>query len=296
MQGSVSILNVSPEAAAMIASGGRISTMDGTAGEIYAKSLAAGQEKNEKLIGKVLSSGHTSVLEHCYVNLSFENVSVLAEQFLIEFRLASFTVKSRRYVDFSKAGYVSPAFADDAQRVVFENTAASLFRTYDALEAAGIPKEDARFVLPYCFCSNFFCSMNARELVHVMNELTYGRGSRIPELRALGESLFAQCERQLPFLAVRKPEAYRQSDAFCLRQAQLLASKAPVTVLRCAAGCRRVDLRRVSACARLCAAAADGTGADGAAQILWPSRENGSWSRRAIRCSSADCLLRRSRI
>ena len=181
MQGSVSILNVSPEAAAMIASGGRISTMDGTAGEIYVKSLAAGQEKNEKLIGKVLSSGHTSVLEHCYVNLSFENVSVLAEQFLIEFRLASFTVKSRRYVDFSKAGYVSPAFADDAQRVVFENTAASLFRTYDALEAAGIPKEDARFVLPYCFCSNFFCSMNARELVHVMNELTYGRGSRIPE-------------------------------------------------------------------------------------------------------------------
>lgn len=231
MQGSVSILNVSPEAAAMIASGGRISTMDGTAGEIYVKSLAAGQEKNEKLIGKVLSSGHTSVLEHCYVNLSFENVSVLAEQFLIEFRLASFTVKSRRYVDFSKAGYVSPAFADDAQRVVFENTAASLFRTYDALEAAGIPKEDARFVLPYCFCSNFFCSMNARELVHVMNELTYGRGSRIPELRALGESLFAQCERQLPFLAVRKPEAYRQSDAFCPRQVQLLTSKAPVTVL-----------------------------------------------------------------
>ena len=118
MQGSVSILNVSPEAAAMIASGGRISTMDGTAGEIYAKSLAAGQEKNEKLIGKVLSSGHTSVLEHCYVNLSFENVSVLAEQFLIEFRLASFTVKSRRYVDFSKAGYVSPAFADDAHLVL----------------------------------------------------------------------------------------------------------------------------------------------------------------------------------
>ena len=231
MHGHVTLISCSPEAAAIIASGGRISTMDGTAGEIYVKSLAAGQEKNEKLIGKVLSSGHTSVLEHCYVNLSFENVSVLAEQFLIEFRLASFTVKSRRYVDFSKAGYVSPAFADDAQRVVFENTAASLFRTYDALEAAGIPKEDARFVLPYCFCSNFFCSMNARELVHVMNELTYGRGSRIPELRALGESLFAQCEQQIPFLAVRKPEAYRQSDAFCLRQVQLLTSKAPVTVL-----------------------------------------------------------------
>ena len=231
MQGHVSILSVSPEAAAMIASGGRISTMDGTADEIYAKSLAAGQEKNEKLIGKVLSSGHTSVLEHCYVNLSFENVSVLAEQFLIEFRLASFTVKSRRYVDFSRAGFVSPDFPDDTQKAVFEDTVKSLFGIYDALEAAGVPKEDARFVLPYCFCSNFFCSMNARELVHVMNELAYGRGSRIPELRALGESLFAQCEQQLPFLAVRKPEAYRQPDGFCPRPVQLLTSNAPVTVL-----------------------------------------------------------------
>ena len=83
MHGHVTLISCSPEAAAIIASGGRISTMDGTADEIYAKSLAAGQEKNEKLIGKVLSSGHTSVLEHCYVNLSFENVSVLAEQFLI---------------------------------------------------------------------------------------------------------------------------------------------------------------------------------------------------------------------
>ena len=119
MHGHVTLISCSPEAAAIIASGGRISTMDGTADEIYAKSLAAGQEKNEKLIGKVLSSGHTSVLEHCYVNLSFENVSVLAEQFLIEFRLASFTVKSRRYVDFSGAGYVAPDFSDPAQAAAF---------------------------------------------------------------------------------------------------------------------------------------------------------------------------------
>ena len=183
MHGHVTLISCSPEAAAIIASGGRISTMDGTADEIYAKSLAAGQEKNEKLIGKVLSSGHTSVLEHCYVNLSFENVSVLAEQFLIEFRLASFTVKSRRYVDFSGAGYVAPDFSDPAQAAAFDAAVRALFGIYDELEAAGVPKEDARFVLPYCFCSNFFCSMNARELVHVMNELTYGCGSGIPELR-----------------------------------------------------------------------------------------------------------------
>lgn len=231
MQGHVTILEFSPQAAAMVASGGRISTMDGTANEIYAASLAAGQEKNEKLIGKVLSSGHESVLEHCYVNLSFENVSVLAEQFLIEFRLASFTVKSRRYVDFSKAGYFLPERADGTQRTLFTQTVQSLFSIYDALVDAGVPKEDARFVLPYCFCSNFLCSLNARELIHVMNELVYGRGRALPEFRALGESLFAQCEASLPFLAVRKPEAYALSPAPELPEAAPLLPQKAVTVL-----------------------------------------------------------------
>ena len=231
MQGHVTILGATPNAAAMIASGGRISTMDGTADEIFAKSLAAGQEKNEKLVAKVVSSGHTSVLEHCYVNLSFENVSVFAEQFLIEFRLASFTVKSRRYVDFSNAGYVFPAFSDSAQKAVFDETVRVLFSVYDALEAAGVPKEDARFVLPYCFCSNFFCSMNARELVHVMNELRYGRGASNPELCALGESLFAQCEQKLPFLALRRPEEYSAVPCVPLPEADPLVPEAPVTIL-----------------------------------------------------------------
>ena len=105
--GTVTILGFTPNAAAVVASGGRISTMEGTAGEIWQKSLSLGEEKNERLIGKVVSSGHTSVLEHAHVNLAFEDVSVFAEQFLIEFRLASFTVKSRRYVDFSNCGWVS---------------------------------------------------------------------------------------------------------------------------------------------------------------------------------------------
>ena len=230
MQGHVTILGYTPNIEAMIASGGRISTMDGTADEIFETSLAAEKEKNEKLIGKVLSSGHTSVLEHGFVNLAFENVSVLAEQFLIEFRLASFTVKSRRYVDFSKAGYVSPDWEDGAQKAMFDEAVSRLFSIYDELEAAGVPKEDARFVLPYCFCSNFFCSMNARELLHVMNELRYGRGSEIPELRALGESLFSQCEEKLAFLAVRKEEQYR-TKTLPLPAGKAISLDRPVTLL-----------------------------------------------------------------
>ena len=140
-----------------------------------------------------------------------------AEQFLIEFRLASFTVKSRRYVDFSRRGLrLRRQLPVDAQaQALFDRDGpADCSRIYDELEAAGVPKEDARFVLPYCFCSNFFCSMNARELVHVMNELTlWARKAQIRELQELGESLFAQCEEKLPFLAVRKAGGLSQKAA-----------------------------------------------------------------------------------
>ena len=53
--GKATILGFSPNLAAMISSGGRISTMEGTAGQIWQKSLELGEEKNERLIGKVVS-------------------------------------------------------------------------------------------------------------------------------------------------------------------------------------------------------------------------------------------------
>ena len=76
------------------AAGGRVSTQPGTALDIWAKSQD--EEKNENLIFKVTQSGHDSTVEHCFFNLVFDDVSVVTEQFMIEFRFASFTIKSRR--------------------------------------------------------------------------------------------------------------------------------------------------------------------------------------------------------
>lgn len=74
----------------------------------------------------------------------------------------------------------------------------SLFALYQKLTDAGVPKEDARFVLPYCFRSNFFCSLNARELLNVLKSMLYGRGSSYPEIKALGEELYEQCSKLTP--------------------------------------------------------------------------------------------------
>lgn len=178
------------------AASGRISTQKGTALEIFERS--ADPEKNANLISKVIRSGHTSTIEHMFFNLAFENVSVVVEQFMIEFRLASFTVKSRRYVDFSDSGYLVPDFENEELKKEYLVRMDSLFALYSELCEGGIPKEDARFVLPYCFFSNFFCSLGGREMVNVLRAMLYGRGKAIPEIHALGVSLLAQCKERAP--------------------------------------------------------------------------------------------------
>lgn len=178
------------------AASGRISTQKGTALEIFERSHD--EEKNVKLISKVIRSGHTSTIEHMLFNLAFENVSVVVEQFMIEFRLASFTVKSRRYVDFSDSGYFVPDFSSEKLKEEYVSHMNSLFSLYSELCGGGIPKEDARFVLPYCFFSNFFCSLGGREMVNVLRAMLYGRGRDIPEIYNIGKELLAECKKKAP--------------------------------------------------------------------------------------------------
>ena len=196
----VFVIGVSDCKQEVCAASGRISTQSGTALEIFEKSHD--EEKNTKLIDKVTRSGHTSTVEHVFFNLAFENVSVVVEQFMIEFRLASFTVKSRRYVDFADCGYYIPEFADEKAEKAYKDNMDSFFGAYSFLTENGVPKEDARFVLPYCFFSNFYCSLNGREVINVLRAMLYGRGSKINEIRTLGISLLEQCRKLTPGLFI----------------------------------------------------------------------------------------------
>ena len=110
------------EALRVAAASARISTQQGTALEIYERSL--GDARDLKLIDKVLSSGHKSVIEHQTFGIAFNDVSVLVEQFVIECRLASFTVKSRRYVDFGGAGRISGISTPEPWRRASRTTSA----------------------------------------------------------------------------------------------------------------------------------------------------------------------------
>ena len=188
------------------AASARISTQPGTAMALFESSR--GDERDLKLIGKVMSSGHKSVIEHQTFAVAFNDVSVLAEQFIIECRLASFTVKSRRYVDFGSAGWVCPTGMDDRQKKCFVDAMEDRFEDYRKLLALGVPREDARFVLPYALRSNFYMTANARELIAVIGAMLHGRGRGYPEIEALGEQLKEQFEERYPGIIDRECEHF----------------------------------------------------------------------------------------
>lgn len=178
------------------ASAARISTTKGNAVEIFEK--AKEHPKNQELIQKVFSSGHKSVIEHAVFTIALKDVSAFVEQFFIECRLASFTVKSRRYVDFSHLGYHVPEDLKEEEQKQYCQYMDMLFGAYQALLDGGIPKEDARFLLPYSFHSNFYCTLNARELIQILSAIRHGRGQGIPELQDLADQIIRQAKEILP--------------------------------------------------------------------------------------------------
>lgn len=192
------IISCNQDCEAVCASAAKMSTQPGNAWEIFEKSRVS--ETNTNLIGKVLASGHKSVIEHAVFSIAFWDVSVFVEQFFIECRLASFTVKSRRYVDFGNLGYLIPEELSRESKERYCSYMDTLFDGYRQLLDLNVPKEDARFLLPYCFCSNFYCTLNARELATAISAIRFGRGRNIPELQSIADQLTEQLREIFPAL------------------------------------------------------------------------------------------------
>lgn len=205
------IISFNYDNTAICAGAARISTTEGDSDAVFEKSK--NNPNNEKLIKKVLKSGHRSTLEHAVFTLSMRNVSVYVEQFFIEFRLASFTVKSRRYVDFTQQGYYIPGDLSAEGLELYRRYMDTLFEGYRELLENGVPKEDARFLLPYSFNSNFYCTLNARELINLLCAAKYGRGKEIPELNDLADQIIRRIKEIFPCILDEITPPFRGEEA-----------------------------------------------------------------------------------
>ncbi len=125
-----------------------------------------------RIIRRVTGYGHVSVIEHASFTFSIEGVSRAMTHQLVRHRIASYTQQSQRYVtyDMFEQCVTPPSIADRIEaKKIFEETLEKSFKTYKNLLELGVPKEDARFILPNATKTNIIVTMNARELRHFFN-------------------------------------------------------------------------------------------------------------------------------
>ena len=123
------------------------------------------------LIKKVLASGHHSTIEHCTFVFAISGVSRACTHQLVRHRHMSFSQKSQRYVtEKDQFEYIIPPTIKKSQlEDEFKDYMAKTAEFYEKLIKAGIPAEDARFVLPNAASSSLVASLNLRELIHLAN-------------------------------------------------------------------------------------------------------------------------------
>ncbi len=189
-----------------VAAAGKLSRFPGKVTEVY--NTCDDVEKNKRFINRVIGMGHESITDHDYLVFAIEDVSPIIEQILIEERIVSFTIKSRREVNFSNAGYYVPNFRDKDHNVLKNNRTLKrmyhehmkyVFGAYSELIEMGLKKEDARFVLPYSFHSNIIMGCDAHVLKELIVRFTKGKESQIAEVRELGNKLYEIAAKYVPY-------------------------------------------------------------------------------------------------
>ncbi|HAU84921.1 MAG TPA: FAD-dependent thymidylate synthase [Lachnospiraceae bacterium] len=128
--------------------------------------------KSGAIMKSCYKSGHHSVLEFCNFHFHIEGVSRALLAQLTRHRMASYAVRSQRYVREDGFGFVIPDTIkkDQFSSVLYRAAMDKIKSAYDGLIKSGIPPEDARYILPNACETVVDVSMNLRELIHFMNE------------------------------------------------------------------------------------------------------------------------------
>lgn len=121
-----------------------------------------------RLIKKVLKLGHASVLEHASFTFAIEGISRACSHQLVRHRMASFSQQSQRYVKMRNCDFMVPPSIRRNKEATekFDQALERLQAEYDALLAAGLPAEDARYILPNASETKVIMTANARSLLN----------------------------------------------------------------------------------------------------------------------------------
>ncbi len=161
----VQLLTHTPEPEEVVTAAARLCYSAASIDRLLEKS----RQDRQSLLAKILSSGHYSVLEHASFTFGIEGISRACSHQLVRHRLASYSQQSQRYVSHKErfAAVTPPSIAAQPElRERYDSLLDEIHEVYRRMLDAGVPAEDARFVLPNAAETKIVMTMNARELRH----------------------------------------------------------------------------------------------------------------------------------
>ncbi len=176
------------------------------------------REQMAEFIERRLQTGHASPLEQVWFEFGISGVSRAFSHQFVRHRIGiSFEQQSQRYVKFKEARfpYTVPESVERAGMAEkMESTFAELGRLYQELLDAGVPAEDARFLLPNATNTNFKVLVNFQELLHICDLRLCTRTQW--EFRRVASLMRAEVNRPFPELAGQlQPKCGERRLGYC---------------------------------------------------------------------------------
>ncbi|MDO9509464.1 MAG: FAD-dependent thymidylate synthase [Thermovirgaceae bacterium] len=194
---SVLLVASTPEPDRTVAAAARLCYSDASAGDLVGKMKG---EDISRFIDHLRGSGHLSPFEHAVFTFAVDGISRVCTHQLVRHRLASYSQQSQRYVEMKDPEAVVPPSisSNPAAREIFDRKIRESHEAYKDMIAAGIPREDARYILPHGWMTKIVVTMNARELHHFFSMRLCRRAQW--EIRCLAREMLAIVRDKAPCL------------------------------------------------------------------------------------------------
>ena len=176
------------------------------------------RDQMEEFIDRRLQTGHASPLEQVWFEFGISGVSRAFSHQFVRHRVGiSFEQQSQRYVKFKDAKFPftmpeSVKRAGMAEKM--ESAFADLGELYQEFLDAGVPAEDARFLLPNATSTNFKIVVNFQEMLHICDLRLCTRAQW--EFRKVASLLRAEVNRRFPKLGMHlQPKCGERRAGYC---------------------------------------------------------------------------------
>jgi thymidylate synthase (FAD) len=114
------------------------------------------------------------LLDHVVYMFEIEDCSRVTTHQLVRHRVASYDQESQRFSAATKEGAVVPLSIQSNEKALqaYDDGLKSVYAAYEKMVAVGVPKEDARYVLPNATKTKLVMTVSARSLMHVVWQRT----------------------------------------------------------------------------------------------------------------------------